>query len=190
MSVKTAHQKYIRATAFLMLLAMFHYVAGYRLIYSIGILFAKQEAKECMVEKNQNERTQNFVSLHLSASDYASLKWTEDNKEFFFNNEMYDVSSIQKWGDSYVITVFVDDKETQWTSSYHDFEKEIYHSDQSSKGAKPAEELSSAFQKEFTPETQLTIYNSQCTIVKMPVVVIRQHSVSLPDNIFHPPSNC
>ncbi len=164
---------------------MFHYVAGYRLMYSIGIFLAKQEAKECMVEKKDHVK-----KITLSASDYSSLKWTEDNKEFSFNNEMYDVSAIQKSGSNYIITVFVDDKETQWVTSYHDFEKQIYHADQSNKGTKSAEELSSAFQKEFAPEVQLTIDNSEFTVVKMPVVAIMQHTLSLPDNIFHPPSNC
>jgi hypothetical protein len=185
MAAKLRLSVYVRATAFIMLIAMFHYVAGYRLMYSIGILFAKQEAKECMVEKNTN-----IKKLTLSASDYNSIKWTEDNKEFSFNNEMYDVSSIQKSGDNYIITVYADDKETQWTSSYHNLEKQIYHPDQSSKGNKSAEEIMSAFQKEFTPVSQFKINSFASTGLRLTTIVDWHYALSLPDNIFHPPSNC
>ena len=184
MSTKPWLQVCFRAIAFVMLIAMFHYVAGYRLMYSLGILFAKQEAKECMVEKKAETQ-----KITLTASEYQSLQWTEDNKEFSLNNEMYDVVSIQKSGDSYIINVYSDDKETQWTANYHDFEKQIYHSDQSSKSNKSAEEVMSSFQKEFTPPSQFVISNLQFTVIKTPAVAFEQHSLSLPDNIFHPPTN-
>jgi hypothetical protein len=183
--MKSRFPIYVRATAMVMLFAMFHYMMGYRLMYSLGILYAKEEAKECMVEKNNN-----IAKLTLSASDYNSLKWTEDNKEFSFNNEMYDVVSIQKTGNTYVINVYQDNKETQWAGSYHNFEKQIYHADQSSKGNKSAEEIMSAFQKEFTPVSEFTIHNSESTLVKIPVVAFMQHSLLLTDNIFHPPLSC
>jgi hypothetical protein len=183
MSPKSTFPVYIRTIAFVMLVAVFHYVAGYRLMYSLGILFAKQEAKECMIEKK------NQVSkLTLTASEFKSLTWTEDNKEFSFNNEMYDVTGIQKSGDNYIITIYMDDKETQWTSSYNDFEKQVYSTDQPSKSNKSAEEIMSAFQKEFTPVSAFKINSFASTNLRLNTIANGQYSLSLPDNIFHPPS--
>lgn len=164
---------------------MFHYVAGYRLMYSLGIIYSKEQAKECMLDKKATTQ-----KLTLSAADYNLLKWTEDNKELTLNNEMYDVANIQKSGDNYILTVYIDDKETQWTANYHDFEKQIYHSDQSSKNNKSAEEVMSAFQKEFTPVAEFKIDLFNTSGLQLPSTVAMQHSLSLPDNIFHPPSNC
>ena len=183
MTPKKEYPVYVRAIAFIMLVAMFHYVAGYRLMYSLGILYAKEQAKECMVEKS------NIQKLTLSAADFNSLKWTEHNKEFSFNNEMYDVTGIQKSGDNYIITVYTDDKETGWVSSFHNFEKEMFHSDQSNKGAKSAEDIMSSFQKEYTTVSEFTI-NIFATGLSQPAFDAQQHPQQISHTIWQPPVNC
>jgi hypothetical protein len=182
MTVKPSTAVYVRAIAFIMLIAMFHYVAGYRLMYSLGILYSKEEAKECMVEKS------NIQKLTLSASDYNSLKWTEDNKEFSYNNGMYDVISIQKSGDSFIIKVFADDKETGWVSALHSYEKDFFHPDQSTKGAKSAEDVMSSFQKDCTPASGFKITVFASGLSKPSVACISGHSLQVSDNIWHPPT--
>jgi len=183
MTPKKEYPVYVRAIAFIMLVAMFHYVAGYRLMYSLGILYAKEQAKECMVEKS------NIQKLTLSVADFNSLKWTEHNKEFSFNNEMYDVTGIQKSGDNYIITVYTDDKETGWVSSFHNFEKEMFHSDQSNKGAKSAEDIMSSFQKEYTTVSEFTI-NIFATGLSQPAFDAQQHPQQISHTIWQPPVNC
>ncbi len=185
MQVKSGFSIYVRAIAFVMLIAMFHYVAGYRLMYSLGILYSKEEAKECMAEKNSN-----IQKLTLSTSEYKSLQWSEENKEFSLNNEMYDVKSIQKSGDTYIITVYTDDKETDWVTSFHTFEKELFHPDQSAKGTKSAEDVLSSFQKDFTPQTELKIHNVAFTRLFQPIVAVYQHPLQVTHTIWHPPVNC
>jgi len=163
---------------------MFHYVAGYRLIYSLGILYAKKEAKECMIEKNNTKK------LTLSAVDYNSLKWTENNKEFSFHNEMYDVTAIQKSGDNYIFTVYQDDNEASWVSSFHHFEKEIFQPDQATKAAKSAESIMSSFQKDYThiTEFKINLFSSQGLI--QPIVSAQQYIIQFSSNIWHPPTVC
>jgi hypothetical protein len=182
MKAKPRYTIYVRTIAFIMLIAMFHYVAGYRLMYSLGILYAKEQAKECMAEKNDIQK------LTLSAADYNSLKWTEDDREFSFNNEMYDVTSIQKTADTYIITVYADDKETGWVSSFHNFEKEIFHPDQSNKGAKSAEDVMSSFQKEYTTVSKFKITVFATTGQFSPSEGVQQHPLQVSDNIWHPPT--
>jgi hypothetical protein len=169
--------------AIVLLFAMFHYIAGYRLMYSLGILYAKQDAKECMTKKN------NIQKLTFSATGFSSLNWSEENKEFSFNNEMYDVSNIQKTGDKYIVTVYSDDFETEFVTAFHSFEKELFHPDQSSKGAKSAEDVMSAFQKDFTPASQFNMQNAtSLTNIKPSVDRCKGgNSLQAPDNIWHPP---
>jgi hypothetical protein len=184
MSIKPAFPIYIRVVAIVMLFAMFHYMVGYRLVNSLGIICAKDEAKG-MVKNNSN-----IKKLILTASDYSSLKWTEKNKEFSFNNEMYDVVSIQKLGNAYVVSVYCDDKETSWIASLNNCEKEIFHPDQSAKGTKSVEDIMSSFQKNYTPasEFKICIYPSVGLI--RTVVAVQQHPLLTPNNIWHPPTIC
>lgn len=178
-------KKHIRIAAIIMLFAIFHYVAGYRLMYSLGILYAKDEAKECMVEKNSN-----IQKITLSSADYNSLKWTEKNKEFTLHNQMYDVRKIQKCGDNYIITVYSDTLETGWLASLHSYEKELFQPDKSAKGTKSAEDVMSSFQKNCTPSSEFKIHIFASSGLIQPVYVVEQHHLQLPDNIWHPPTNC
>jgi len=164
---------------------MFHYVAGYRLMYSLGILYSKEEAKSYISEKNNT-----LQKLTLTASDYNSLKWSEENKEFSFNNQMYDVTGIQKAGDNYILTVYTDDKETGWVSSLHNFEKQLFHPDQSAKGAKSAENIMSSFQKDCTPASDFKINIFAFTGLFQPEAAVQQHPLQVSDNIWHPPAGC
>jgi hypothetical protein len=152
MSVKLTYPIAVRAIAFIMLFAMFHYVAGYRLLYSLGVIYTKNEAKECVVEKS------NIKKLILSESDYSSLKWTEENKEFSFHNEMYDALAIEKAGTSYIITAYADDPETEIVSAFHHFESELFHPDQTNKTSKSAEDVLSSFQKDCTSPSDFNMH--------------------------------
>ena len=185
MSVKLRFPVYVRTIAFIMLFAMVHYVAGYRLMYSLGILYAKEEAKECMVEKSNHTQ-----KITLSASDYNSLKWTENTKEFSYNNEMYDVENIQKSGNNYFISVYCDDAETGWVASLHNYEKEFFHPDQSAKGTKSAEDIMSSFQKDFTPPSEFKVHILASSGLIQPMFAVQQHSLQVSSDIWHPPTNC
>jgi len=167
------------------LFAMVHFTVGYRLVYSLGILYAKEQAKELMVEKNNT-----IKELHLTASDYNSLKWTEKNKEFYFNNEMYDVSGIEKSGYGYTIKVFCDNMETGWVVSLHSYEKELFHPDQSAKGTKSAEDIMSSFQKDYTPPSEFKISIFIHNLGIQPIQTIQAPSLIVFDNIWHPPYTC
>jgi hypothetical protein len=182
MSVRLRYSVCARTMAIVMLFAMFHYVAGYRLMYSLGILYAKDEAKTCMTDQN------NIKKFTLSSPDYNSLKWTEEKKEFSINNQMYDLVNVQKSGYIYTITAYVDDPETELITALHHFESELFHPDQSNKGAKSAEDVMSAFQKDCTPVSEFKINVFTLTKLFQPVVAVQQHPLKISDNIWHPPT--
>jgi hypothetical protein len=183
MPVKSRFPIYVRATAIVMLFAMVHYMVGYRLLYSLGILYTKDEAKQCMVDSSKNKK------LTLSTAEYKSLKWTEENEEFSLNNQMYDVVSIQKTGTTYTITAYSDDPETELVTAFHSFESELFHPDQTNKSAKSAEDIMSAFQKEFTPVSEFKINVFALNRLSQPAVVcLGGQPLQVSDNIWHPPT--
>jgi hypothetical protein len=183
--MKSRSSIYVRTIAFILLIAMFHYVAGYRLMYSLGILYAKDEAKECMVEKENNKK------LTFNSSEYNSLKWSEANKEFSYNSQMYDVVSIQKSGGTYYIIAYVDDPETELVEAFHSFEKELFHPDQNANGTKSAENIMSSFQKDCTPIYEFKVNSYiQSGLSSQPVIADKQQPLYVSDNIWHPPATC
>lgn len=185
MSIKSRFPVHVRGIALVLLFAMFHYVAGYRLLYSLGILYTKDEAKTSMVEKS------NAKKITFSAKDYNSLKWTEEKKEFSFQNQMYDVVNVQKTGDIYTITAFADDPETELINAFHNFESELFHSDQSNNNAKSAENIMSSFQKEFTTALSEFKINMYATIKPFQNKVVIQHlPLQIANIIWHPPTAC
>jgi|SRR6185312_5027247 len=185
MQAKLTYPMPVRAIAFIMLFAMFHYVAGYRLLYSLGVIYTKNEAKECVAEKS------NIKKLILSASDYSSLKWTEEHKEFSFQNEMYDVVDIQKAGNLYAVTAYPDDPETEIASALHHFENELFHPDQTNKTSKSAEDILSSFQKDCTPPLDFNMYLVASAGNNNLIIDNRQrHSLEVFKAIWHPPAFC
>jgi hypothetical protein len=184
MSVKSRFPVYVRGIALVLLFAMFHYVAGYRLLYSMGILYAKDEAKTCMTEKNNTKK------FSFSSGDYTSLKWTEKNKEFSFHNQMYDVLNIEKAGDIYTVSVYADDPETELVTAFHHFENELFHPDQSNKSTKSAEDIMSSFQKEFTPISEFKINIFSATRLFQSEVATHQYPLQIANSIWHPPLFC
>lgn len=184
MRVKLSLPTYIRAIAVVLLFAMFHYVAGYRLLYSLGIIYSKIQAKECMAEKTDIKK------MTLSVSDYNSLKWTQKNKEFSFQNQMYDIVAIQKTGNNYIMAIYADSPETKLVAALHQYENELFHPDKSSKSAKSAEGIMSSFQKEYVTTTAFKIHlfalNQQLLFDRD----VPQHRLQIPDNIWHPPLSC
>jgi hypothetical protein len=183
MSVKSGLPVYMRAMAIVLLFAMFHYVAGYRLMYSLGILYAKEEAKECITEKNNN-----IKKFTLSTAEYNSLKWSDANKEFSLSNEMYDVVSIQKSGDKYSIIAYIDNDETEWLSAFHNFEKELFQPDHSANGTKSAEDVMSSFQKDCTPVSEFKIQLFAFTGILTHALAVQQRPLQVSGNIWHPPT--
>jgi len=185
MSVKSRLPIYVRATAIVLLIAMFHYVAGYRLMYSLGILYAKEDAKACMTQENGNTK-----KITFSVSDFNSLKWNEQNKEFLFHNEMYDVKTMQKSGNTYIVYAYQDNIETEIITALNNLEKELFHPDQTSKGAKSAENIMSSFQKDCTAASEFKINMYVLSGLLQSGFVAQQNSLQVFNTIWHPPASC
>jgi hypothetical protein len=185
MSVKLRFPIYIRAMAIVLLFAMFHYVAGYRLMYALGILYAKEEARECITEKSPGIKI-----LMLTSSDYNSLKWTEKGKEFNFKGQLYDVAGMEQQNGSYKVTVYEDENERMAVNQLNESDKMLNSS------ASPVKELPAGIclldllQKEYRPQLRLSIKHIEDT----PLIYI-SFSSDLPGNapsvaIWHPPAIC
>ncbi len=173
---------WIRAVAVTLLIAMVYYFAGYRIVYSIVMHGAKDDAAFAIKHHGT------LTKLTITGAEYTNLSWTEKNKEFTYNEQRYDLVGVQKSGDSVVLTVYNDKNETHWAKAMNDFVKELFPSEKS-KNTDPAEGFMSAFQKEYTPlekvkigyapETTKVFYDTERS-TRIPLLIIKP--------IWHPPA--
>ena len=173
---------WIRTVAVALLIAMVYYFAGYRIVYSIVMTGAKEDAAFAIKHHGALNR------LTMSCKEYAGLSWTEKNKEFTYNGQLFDMVSMQKSGDSVILTVYNDKNETRWAKAMNDFVKELFPSEKN-KNTDPAEGFMSAFQKEYTPlekvkigyapETTKVFYDTERS-TRIPLLLIKP--------IWHPPA--
>src|SRR5581483_5130746 len=142
--MKKTLNTWIRAIAVTLLVAMVYYFAGYRIVYSIVMHSAKEDAAFAIHHHGV------LADLSLSAAEYANLSWIEKNKEFTYNGQLYDLVASEKSGDSIVLKVYDDKNEARWAKAMNDFVKVLFPSGKT-QNTDPAEGFMTAFQKEYTP---------------------------------------
>lgn len=173
---------WIRAVAVTLLIAMVYYFAGYRIVYSVVMHGAKEDAAFAI----KHHGTLN--SITLSAAEYTTLNWTEKNKEFMYNGHLYDCIAIEKYGDSVVLKVYDDKNETRWAKAMNDFVKVLFPTGKS-QNTDPAEGFMSAFQKEYTPLEKIKVgYAPETTKVFYDTQRSTRIPLLLSKPIWHPPA--
>ena len=112
-----------KIVAFLLLTVFFLNIIGYHFLFQIQQYSIKMQVKK---EIRQAWKIQNATELRFSLSDrsaLAKLQW-EDEKEFIFNGEMYDVIEKKTDGNELIILCVKDKKESHLVSNYERLNKE------------------------------------------------------------------
>jgi hypothetical protein len=166
-----------------MLFAMVYYFAGYRLVYFLITSEAKYTASAIIKSKSTK-----LENLQLNTTEFSKLTWTEENKEFVYNGQLYDIVGLTKINNTYSIKAYCDKNETQWVKALHNFVKQLFPAN--GKNNRNVESILTAFQKEYlplqktpgiTPDVICIKQYSQTQIIK---------SVCPDKGIWHPPSCC
>jgi hypothetical protein len=172
---------WIRTVALTMLLAMVYYFAGYRIVYFMLTKDAKTFASAEI--KNKNTRKETLV---LDKTEFASVKWTEENKEFSYNGQLFDIINISKTADKYTILAYADKNETQLVKALNDFVKQLFPSN--NKQNKNAESIVVALQNEYLPLNAIKILIPDATQVVYHKQALNGESVSCHLTTWRPPS--
>jgi hypothetical protein len=166
---------FFRATAITLLTAVVFYLVGFRVVYSIIVHEAKQDASTAI------SNHENIKEITLSAGEYNALQWTEKSKEFTLNKELFDIVSVQKAGDSYILKVYTDKNETEWVDVMNDFGKWVFSLIQN---------MLNTFEKGYNMVQKVRIaYTPKEDTVKYHHIVDSIHSLSK-DSLWHPPASC
>jgi hypothetical protein len=182
--MKLSFPLWMRTIAVTLLTALIYYFAGYRLVYSLIIHSAKEDASFAISHKQALVK-----ELQLTAAEYPMLKWTDKDKEFTFNDQLYDIVSIQQTDGKYVLHVYADKNETGWVNAMDSFIKGVF-STHSGKGMDNAESLTTAFQKEYAPTGHVKVDHMPETKTVQYSDTERHTSTQLKKPIWHPPACC
>lgn len=174
---------WIRTVAATMLVAMVYYFAGYKLVYIALTHNARQEASNALKNKNVV-----LEKLSLKESEYNTLTWTEGHKEFMHKGQLYDIVSVTKLGNTYLVQAYSDKNETQWVKALNNFVKQLFPS--TSNSNKTAESIIVAFQKEYMPTSVMCIISPDATLIKQYSQPMNIANLCSDTSIWHPPTCC
>jgi hypothetical protein len=162
------------------------YLGGIQLMYWIRLDAAKYDAK-AYVEKNIS---QNFNSqeLLLTASQFNSLQWLENNKEFVLNGQRYDIIGITYTSQGVKVNCYSDKEETEIANAFEHFAERLFNAHQQSNSNDT--DIISKITKEYLPlkaATLQTRFTNQISFVTAKKFPLLQSPVS---DIWHPPAIC
>ncbi len=87
---------------------------GYYFLFENKMLAAKSEAEEVM---HDGIPQRDLTTIVFSAEAAARLSWNDDH-EFFYNHELYDVVNVKQTGNRIIYTCYHDENERSIISDY------------------------------------------------------------------------
>jgi hypothetical protein len=132
-----------------MLCCLLVYIGGYHLVYAIHQFGLRQEMR-AYLKTHPDIRYGSYFSLGIKKGRVTdkAFNWEEENEEFRYNNELYDVVTLQSKGDSLYISALKDDNE----NNLEQHVKQVRHSREGSPAATVS--LSKFFPVLFMPANQ------------------------------------
>lgn len=173
---------WIRTVAFSMLLAMVYYFAGYRIVYYL----LTKNAKTIASAEISNRHTK-LETLVFNKTNFAAIKWTEENKEFSYEGQLYDVAGITKTSEGVSIDVYADKNETQWVKALDNFVKQLFPADHS-KNSKNLESIIAACQTDYLPVNAVKIMSPDVTYTVHYIHTVNVISHTTKITTWRPPS--
>ena len=108
-----------------MLCCLLVYAGGYHLVYAVYQYGLKQEMR-AYLKTHPDIRYGSFFSLRVNNAAVIdpSFEWEEQNEEFRYKGQLYDVVTVRQKGDSLYISALKDDNENQLEQQIRQVRKE------------------------------------------------------------------
>jgi hypothetical protein len=162
------------------------YLGGIQLLYWVKMNKAKYEATA--FTQKQDLKTTDTKNFLFTNDQYALIKWLEANKEFSINGQRFDIINIEKTQEGIKITCYNDNEETEIAQAFQKFADKLFPIHQQSNNSDT--DVISKITKEYTSlhyEFNFSIFEKSNSVF---IPEDTHSSISLPDNIWHPPTLC
>jgi hypothetical protein len=173
-----------RATGFFLAFIFILYLGGIEVFYTLKVGVVKKQSAALI--SNHKIQLDNTVSFSFTPSQYQSLNWSERNKEFTYNEEHYDIVSIDFYSDEIKVVCFDDSNETGVVSEFTGFMKRMFSQSQSSDNSN--NDMASKICKEYLPNQNISqlFFFHVITTIQADCVLVNRHA--LVADIWRPPS--
>jgi hypothetical protein len=116
---------------------MFIYMGGFHLVFAVHQQQLKREMRTYLQAHNDERYGSHFVfQLHNNKVNDPAFEWEEENQEFRYKSELYDVVSVTIQGNELKVTALKDSNENQLEQQVNQLNK-----DRNNKTTAPASAL-------------------------------------------------
>ena len=113
-----------KTVSFILLFCLLIYIGGYHLLYIYHQQQLKTEMKAFLKENHSSGFGSKLVfSLNAGKIDNADFSWEEENEEFRYQQELYDVISVEKKNGKIEIVCLKDNNENQLENQLNEIHK-------------------------------------------------------------------
>ena len=162
------------------------YLGGMQLVYWVKLDEAKYKASEQISNHALDcSNTKDFV---FTTDQYKGLHWIETDKEFEFQGHRYDIATLQYLNNGIKLTCYNDNEETEIAQAFQKFADKFFPIHKQSNNSD--NDVISKITKEYTAlnyEFNFSTFENNNSVF---IQEDTHSSISLPDNIWHPPTLC
>ncbi|HXB13834.1 MAG TPA: hypothetical protein VNZ45_17730 [Bacteroidia bacterium] len=173
------------SSIFLSLIFML-YLGGMQVMYWVKIESAKKEASVFLTGNKFQQNT--CTKFMFSKAEFNKLDWSDNNKEFKYKGQLYDISQIKYLANGVELTCYSDNTETEVVNAFHSFIEHIYTS-HSQSGSNDNDMISKII-KEYVSVKTAPLPDSVFTNPSPGAAQANNYTFSLPASIWHPPASC
>jgi hypothetical protein len=160
------------------------YLGGVQVMYWVKMSTCKQQV-QTLIHGHKLSR-KNTIDFSFTPSEYSALSWSEENKEFNYKGQRYDIMAMQFYSDKILITCYSDDNESILVEAFSGFIKKMFSSSQQNNNSN--NDIASNIYKEYIPaESPVPLFFSRVLISIEAKCVLVDVSAKI-DAIWHPPT--
>lgn len=172
-------------TSVLLTVTFVLYLGGIQLFYWVRIDSARHNAAVRMQDKGAANNT---LELTYTNKQYDKLQWLEKNKEFIYNGQRYDISSIKYTSTGVVLKCYHDNEETEIAEAFEHFASKLFNGHQANQTSNG--DIIAKITKEYLP---LDFKMTQNRVGgRIYFIIAQQYPLrySPISDIWHPPATC
>jgi hypothetical protein len=172
-----------RLTSILLVLTFILYLGGVQIMYWVKMSVCKQET-HFLIQNHEIDKS-GTIAFSFTPSEYKSLSWSEENKEFTYKGQRYDIIGMQFFSDEIIIKCFSDNNETNLVDAFSGFIKKMFASPQHTDDNNT--DIASNISKEYLPAESLVSSFFSSVLISIAAKCVLVDVSAKIDDIWHPP---
>jgi hypothetical protein len=173
-----------KITCIILTLTFILYLGGVQVMYWIKMSVCKEQV-QTLIHGHKLSR-KNTVDFSFTSSEYNSLDWSEQNKEFTYKGERYDIVGIQYFSEEIIVKCYSDNEETEVIDAFSGFIKKMFSCPQHTNESNT--DIASNIYKEYLPSEFFVPSHFARVLISIKATCVLVNVSAKVDDIWHPPT--